>query len=494
MTEQTAPKPKPQTKKQLQETLDYALQVNSYLTSRLSIATALGQSYGGDRNLYSAMGYKSEPTFQNYLNFYERDGIATVAIEKTPSETWRIRPILLEGSADEYDELADQAPLQKDFAKLAQDFGLWEKIVDLDTSLGISRFAIFYLGLPGKPDEPINSKSIKLTYVSVHDEGDVQVDEGSVVNDAEDPRYGLPDFYNVRMDASGDHSVRVHYTRVVHVKEKRDRKNFPRIYGIPRMKKIYNRLEDLEKVVASSSEAFWRLIWQGMALSARNEAEMPEVGTPEYNDLVDEIDEFMHGFKRYMRLINMDVTPLGGTVVSGESQFDMLVTYIAGAMSIPKRILVGSERGELASSQDRSNYADYIRARQSSFAEQSILRPLIARLGELGVLDVPEDYSVYWQSLFELSEEEKAKIALTAAQALNTVSGGASETYMPPDEYAKRYFDYEMPDALVTDAEDRRADEANRRKIALENPNPFNPAGGNGNQPTNEPAKKKENA
>ena len=64
---------------------------------------------------------------------------------------------------------------------------------------------------------------------------------------------------------------------------------------------------------------------------------------------------------------------------------------ISAASGIPLRIMTGSERGELASTQDDGNWASRIEERQLHFAEPMILRPLIDRLIELRALPEPSD-------------------------------------------------------------------------------------------------------
>ena len=69
---------------------------------------------------------------------------------------------------------------------------------------------------------------------------------------------------------------------------------------------------------------------------------------------------------------------------------DAILTQIAGSKAIPKRILTGSEMGELASSQDRDNWKDQINGRQTGYAGPYIVRPLVDRLIKYGYLPTPK--------------------------------------------------------------------------------------------------------
>lgn len=411
----------------------------SELTNRSFYADRLGKSFQGKRDLYQVLGYEKLPTFRDYHGFYARDGLATVVVDKVADETWREPPFLLDQGQEANDARESPSALQTAFSDLADSVDLYASFSDLDAALGYSRFAVLFLGLPGKLDQPVTSAE-ELTYVQVYDEGQVILSLADLERDVSSARFGLPTYYQIQMDENNiKNSARVHYTRVIHVKEGRGRS---RIYGVPRLQKILNRLYDLEKVVGSSSEAFWLMVYRGIAFQKQDGYEFPADGTDGDKALSDEIEEYVQGLKRYLKLNGVEAKDLGGTAISGKEQFDMIVAYIAGATSIPQRILLGSERGNLASGQDDLNFADYIKSRQTHFAEPRVLRVFIQRMKELGVLKVPDKYKVNWPSLFTLNPVEKSDIALKVAQALSYAGGGAPETVMPGHIYAERYLDY----------------------------------------------------
>ena len=334
----------------------------------------------------------------------------------------------------------------------------------MDAACGISRFGLIFLGLPGKLEDEIKGKQ-KLMYVNVYDEGNAMIDETSIVRDPANPRFGLPERYQIAVDDRAQSYKLVHWSRVIHVKEGTDKRSYRRVYGNPRLKNMINRLWDLEKVVGSGSEAFWLLIRKGLAITAKEGMTLPASGTPEYNDLVDEIEEYEHGLSRIMKLMGLDVKDLGSEPVSSRDQFDVVIDYLAGTSRIPKRIMLGSERGELASSQDEFNFGAFIKSRQSKFAEPFILRPTIDRLGALGILSLPPKYTVVWESLFHLTDMDKSTIASNVAGAISTVSGGVPETVMPADVFAQRYLDFKpspQDQAAIEEAK-TKADEANRQ-------------------------------
>ena len=130
----------------------------------------------------------------------------------------------------------------------------------------------------------------------------------------------------------------------------------------------------------------------------------------------------------------MNVTQLEGRVPDASANIATLTDLIAGTKGIPKRRLFGSERGDLASSQDENNWAASVRERQQQFAEPVILRPLIDRLIQLQALPVPsQGYLVEWPSLLITTEKERSEIALNWARTLATYAGslGSPQEVLP---------------------------------------------------------------
>jgi len=461
----------------LEKTIQSAMRVNSYLTSRSAVSAALGQQFDGDRDLYKVFGYPIDPDYDVFLNIYERDGLGTRIVDIISNETWRELPVLVEGENKKFDEFDDPGPLQTTFSELNDKFHLLSIFNEADANCGISRFALILLGLPGELATEAKPGGT-LMYLSVHDEGDAEVDESTIIRDPQNPRFGLPERYNIVVDAMSQLKVPVHYSRVIHIKEGSDKRSYRRIYGNPRLKKSLNRLYDLEKVVGGGSEAFWLVIRKGLALTAKEGMDLPVAGTTEYDAMLDEIEEYEHGLSRIMKLVGVDIKDLGSDPVSSRDQFDVNIEYLAGTNGIPQRILLGSEAGQLASSQDQFNLDDNIRSRQTKQAEPFILRPFMDRLGELKVkfedsgrkvksVIIPPKYTVIWKSLFQLTDMEKANIAGTTANALSTITGGSPEEAMPVETFTQRYLGYRPSEeeAAAMEAKKIEADEANQKPL-----------------------------
>jgi len=411
----------------------------SSLVSRSALQSALGQTFGGARDLYNVLGWHKELTFIDYLAMYERNGMAARVVDAVADESWRLMPTLSDGDVKGDDAEATKTDFLVRWDALVDKLDLQAIFNELDVALGISRYAVIFIGAPGEDyNQPLTETS-DIAFLKVLDEG--QITMSDFVTDIRDVRYGLPIHYSLQFDEKGM-SVPVHWTRVIHCKQGRGRSQ---LYGVPSLQKSFNYLSDLEKIVGSSSEAFWLLIRKGIILTAQDGKDFPSVGTPEYNTMQDEISEFENQLRRVLRLKGVDVSDLGSQVVDGRGQHDLLIADIAASIPMPQRILIGSERGELASTSDDQNWADTISARQKKTCDRW-LKQFVRRMIELGVLPQPQSgkWSTVWADLYQTSKLEKAQIAQAVAAAVSAITGGAPESAITIEDFMHLYLDYVM--------------------------------------------------
>ncbi len=410
----------------------------SALVSRAMMADRLGVQFEGKRDLYDTFGYLKKPEFRHYLALYERQGMATSIVDSFPGETWRKPPILIDGKSRS-DDQSNLTPFLKAWNALEKRLGVFRAMRNVDTLCGVGRYALLFLGVAGESfAQPVPGGAVNLAYLSTFDEGTADV--AALDKSKTSERYGLPTSYRVQMSDSGARDT-VHYSRVIHVAEGKVRS---RVYGRPRLQTVINRLFDIEKVIGGASEAVWLSVYKGYAFMAREGFDLPQPGTPAYEKLEEDIDEYVHGLRRYMRLNGVDVKDMGSEVADPSGIYYVLVSDIAGSIRTPKRILIGSEAGELASTQDDENWASVIQDRQRNFAEPEILRPFIDWCVLHEILPAPQsgEYLVEWPSLFQLNDVQRAEIAVKVADAINKAGGGVPESVMPPEVFAERYLGY----------------------------------------------------
>lgn len=388
--------------------------------ARSQMANLAGKTFDGNRDLYKYLGYKRELGYRDYYDRYKRNGIARRIVNTPATATWRNFPIIQDKGLEE------QTDFLVELNKLTGRLKFFHYAERADKLAGIGRYSVMLVGVrDGKTDlsQPIGrvSSGEDVLYLSVFSEGNAEIHTLDA-NPASE-RFGLPETYkvtfakdNISLPSTTINSIPmiVHHSRVIHISDGLLEDD---VFGDPRMECVWNYLDDLDKISGGTAEAFWRVVDRGMAFIIDKEAELDETDAAE---LEDEIDGYINRFKRFMRLKGMDVKTLGSETPDPRGAFATTAALIAGTVGIPNRVLFGSERGELASSQDEKNFNARIKERQQSYAGPMIVTPFINKLIAIGALPVPEngEYELIWPDLSTLSQQEEADIAARNAQAV----------------------------------------------------------------------------
>jgi hypothetical protein len=175
--------------------------------------------------------------------------------------------------------------------------------------------------------------------------------------------------------------------------------------------------------------------------------------------LKEQSEDYKHQITRWLRTRGVKVETLGSDVANFANPVDAIVTLIAGAKAIPKRILTGSEMGELASSQDRDNWRDQVDGRRMQYAGPYIVRPLVDRLIAYGYLPKPSagDYEVRWPGIQTLTEAERVE----GAKGWSAVNATQGDVVFTSEEIRDKWAGF-----APLDDEQRAAIEDERRRRA----------------------------
>jgi len=131
-------------------------------------------------------------------------------------------------------------------------------------------------------------------------------------------------------------------------------------------------LFDLEKLVGGSAEMFWRGARPGYKGKVDKEYTLT---SDEEEDFQDQLDEYEHNLRRFLISRGIDISALETQVSDPSKHVDVQIQMISAQTGIPKRILTGSERGELASTQDITSWYSLIQGRRENYVAGNILRP-----------------------------------------------------------------------------------------------------------------------
>ncbi len=403
----------------------------STILHRADLGNRAGLTFSNRRDLYEELGYKRVLDYRDYHDRYVRGGIASRIVDAYPTATWRNPPIIKVKEDDRFNEA---------WKLLVNRLAVFHYLERVDKVAGIGRYATLFLGVSGGRGVNFTIPKVKgqegVLFLSVFSQ--VNADIINLEQSPQDPRFGLPASYNVRFLAGVGVQSRgttqpVHASRMIHVAENTLEDD---VFGIARMTKVWNYLDDLDKIVGGSAEALWRTVDRGIQFDLDKELELTPEDEAAFSD---EIEEYFLGLKRYIKTKGITTKVLGSETPDPRGAAETVVSLIAGTTGIPNRILLGSERGEMASGQDERNFNSRVRERQLSFAEPVILRPLLNRLISINALPEPNgDIIIEWPDLTITSDKEAADIAARTGQAIKHVSDQKILT-IPPRLFATKY-------------------------------------------------------
>lgn len=403
-------------------------------------------------------GYKktAEITISDYMNLYMRNPVAARVVELFPLESWQVSPEVYEDeNPDELTEfedawlrLSESIYGESWFNSIDVNHPIWEILLRADIQSGIGSFGLVVIGIddglslevPAKPSD----KPRKLLYLSVYNESHVQ--NITFETNPSNPRFNKPLVYEINPAGYNGYSrystFKVHYTRVIHIAEFVESND---VLGVPRMRPVYDRLIDLTKLYGASAEGYWRGAFPGLALETH-----PSLGSDvsiDYNKLKREIWDYFNGLQRSLALIGMSAKSLSPQVVDPSSQIDKQIEAICIKLGVPKRIFIGSERGELASSQDETAWKDRLRDRRLKYITPKIIVPLIDRLIWLGALPKPTKYRVEWPDPDVLRPSDKAELALKTTEILAKYISGKVDSLILPLDFLTKVLEFDEDEA-----------------------------------------------
>lgn len=374
--------------------------VSSDIVSRMAL-------YDGERDLHETLGYDDALEVEQFWDLYTRADIAKAIIDKPVEATWTDGFTIHSADYDTPPERGADS-IHDDFESVKHGMGLHSELVNADIVSRIGRYGVCVLMVN-------DGRSLDQTLGDASEVKDIQpLSERRVVDYhlGENPtnaRYNLPVEWEINFE-DDEPAKDVHWTRVVHIAEQQ--REHP-VYGIPALEPVYNRVMDWQKVIGGASEMFWRGADRKLVANLD-----PDAGRLDNEgDMKEQVEEMRHGLRDTVYGRGLSIDALGGNDVDPTGVKNAILDAISSETGIPKRILIGSERGELASTQDRANFYGNIADRRAKHANGNILRPFVDRLQRASI--VPDgEYRIFWPEVHELGKAERADIQASRAKAI----------------------------------------------------------------------------
>lgn len=423
---------------------EFDAQAVSEMVERVAVAQAMGQSYGSidQRDYFETLGYpqRYELDIDTYWAQFERGGIAERIVTSVSGATWADVPEVQDHDGDDEDETTS---FEDDVATLFDETGALHYLERADTLQRIGRFGVLLIGFDdgGDLDEEVDTSALSgdpaddILYYQPFSEK--QIDDFERVEDHTDERFGKPEHYDLDFGEDSIGVEEVHHSRVIHIAEGALEDES---IGYSAYRPVFNYLIDLMKVVGGSAEMYWRSADRKIVANQNGEGRVTDE-----DKIVSQVEELVHGLRNVAWTQNVDLESLDGNSPDPSGLKDAIVELIAGTLGIPKRRLLGTERGDLASTQDEAAFVALIDERQQKFAEPQIYRRFLDKLVEFGVVESPEGgtYDVEWPDNFQLTDLEDAERIQRLASAVKAAAPqGDTSQLATVDELRAELFDW----------------------------------------------------
>ena len=263
--------------------------------------------------------------------------------------------------------------------------------------------------------------------------GPTQVMRVDEVKDTSDPRYGLPEIYNIKRSGIAAY-LRVHHSRVIHFSTRLIGHDWK---GKSTLDAIWDDLTTLRNIRWGMGQTMYRY-GSGFPDVTFNNAELEDI--EKYIDSgafagLNARTYFVHNENQ-----ELEFKGVAGRALDPMNYYLPIMENISCGTGIPLAILRGVQAGALTGSEvNQQEYYGLVSDEQSGYG--SGIRELINIILKLGLPESQiKDFSFEWQGGFELDEKKKAEIEQLEIQTLV-----AKAQFMTRNEIRKQ-MDPNLPD------------------------------------------------
>jgi hypothetical protein len=399
-------------------------------------------------------GYLRDQRPQHYKEMWEQFGLAARIVNLMPQACFSVSPDIYET------ERPRDTPFEKKVKALAShpDIALLYECQKADALSRLGEFGAILLGfddgappnriVPGLNEDgtpkPLDGRRrpVNLIYATALDQ--TLIDIKTTDFDMGSRRYGWPKTYEVTFREVDDFGViketkkDIHWSRVLHVAEA---EGASKSRAIPLLKRTFDQLLDVRKILGGSAEMFWKGGFPGIAATV--DPRFIEAGV-EVNDeeVSEDMQRYIEGLQRSLVGVGFQYTQLSPGVADPTQHLMMQFQMIALSHGIPLRVFLGSEEAKLASGQDAKAWNSRVSERQNNYLTPRLIRPLINRLIYVGVIPPPKavdangfpDFKVFWPDVAKPDANETSTVGDRRAAALmKYVTSGAYQVMQPSD-------------------------------------------------------------
>lgn len=406
-----------------------ALLVNRSQSSVVGLREALLSGGGGidakRPKAWCEYGFPEHITADMLEAMWRRGGVAYGAVAKLVGNCWKTNPTVVEGG--EENSTKKESAIEKQFDKIAKDLRLWKAFRRADELRLVRRYSaliLFYTDEDAKDwatpvkngrtlaeVRPVSSKALK--------PGDQDAMTGRITSWS---------YQETNQQGQPTDTKTIHPDRIFILGD-------PSCDALGWLEPVYNDLVSLEKLCGGGGESFLKNASRQLALEFEKDvdlaslAQMHGVPIAELHEVFQEVARDMNrGNDTVMAIQGGKVTPITSVVPDPAPIYNTNLQNIAAGVDIPAKIIVGSQTGERASTEDRQYFNARCQARRIGELTDEI-QDFIAKIAKAGVFSAPEEITIAWDDLNESTAGEKLANAKIMAEINEKAIDPASQPF-----------------------------------------------------------------
>lgn len=235
----------------------------------------------------------------------------------------------------------------------------------------------------------------KLLYLRVFGEASASI--AQFESNRLSPRNGQPTQYTLTLNSGAGEvngvglptqTLTVHWTRVIHVVDYSGSTTESEVFHVPRMRPVFNRLIDLQRVYAGGTEGYWQACIGKLFVKTN-----PQLGgnvNVNESALKNMFEHMRHGTSREGVLKGLEPVLITPTPPDPTPFIAALIESICVNLACPVPVFKGYEIGEQASTNNSEKWNGVIQHRWVFHNGPRIIVPVVDRLILCGVLPEPK--------------------------------------------------------------------------------------------------------
>lgn len=374
-------------------------------------------------------GYKEHLEFEDFYRLWRRNAIANALVARTVNKCWQDYPEMIQGDIEDKDKTSTK--WEKAFKAFDKKHDLWESMVEADTYRLVGGCSALILQVADDKEwsESLTTSKNDKRFHKFIPAWKGQLTPTEYDDDQKSLTFGEVKMWSFNELAVGETGVNgrsrqlsIHPDRIILLGDYDT--------GLSKFEASYNSFVNLEKIEGGSGESFLKNASRQLAINFTKDVDLSAIAmahnrpVKDIQKIFDQITTNMNlGLDQSILTQGADVKPLVATVPDPKEHHSISLQSACAPFECPSKIVIGNQAGQLASGEDKKEWAETCMGRRTKDLSK-IITIVVRHLQKFGFIGAT-DFAVKWSNLAEASEAEKMERALKMAEinAKNMISG-----------------------------------------------------------------------